>query len=197
MSCAATASRAAARASPRTPRFAQRGVARLRSCSARQPRITGNPNRPSSVRANRSACAVIACGVPSAWTGCPTTSVCGCHSATSASIASSACRLGLAADGSQRVRDAHERVADRDADLARPEIERKDRALFRVRCDTQASRVSDRARTAARNRCRGAASPQGVALRPVFRTARPRRASTVSHAFCAISCSSWPADQPA
>ena len=35
------------------------------------------------------------------------------------------------------------------------------------------------------------------AFRPAGRTSRRARASTVSQAFCAISCSSWPADQPA
>ena len=52
-------------------------------------------------------------------------------------------------------------------------------------------------RTAARNRCRAAASRRAAARSAGRSNSTSGSASTVSQAFCASSCSSWPADQPA
>ena len=88
-----------------------------------------------------------------------------------------------------------ERIAHRDADAPRAEIEREHRRVG----GSWRSRVTRarRPRTAARSRCRAAASPPAAAAPAARRTARSASAATVSHAFCASSCSSWPAAQPA
>ena len=54
-----------------------------------------------------------------------------------------------------------------------------------------------RYRKAARCRCRAGAPRRAAGPRPAGRTATSGSASTVSHAFCASSCSSCPADHPA
>ncbi len=99
-------------------------------------------------------------------------------------------------DRRHRLRAARERIADGDADPPRAEIERKHGDGGR-RMRGHASRVPDvlgqpREVDAEQLHRRGQSLLGGQR-----RTAGSASASTVSQAFCASSCSSWPADQPA
>jgi hypothetical protein len=106
-------------------------------------RATGNPNRPSSWRAKRSARAVISCGVPSSMHGkadhqhvrLPLLDQC-------RDRGESGC-IGVVRDRGARPGDAEHHVADRNADPARPEIEREDRGFVVRPGGRHASCVSD------------------------------------------------------
>ena len=182
---------------PRDAGGRERAVGALRSCSAR-------PRAPPAGRSGLRAAARSAGARGHLVRACRPRAPAGRPPARPAAIRRSARRSRRSArrsrsrvDRRQRMRDARQRVADRDADAPRAEIEREHRA--RRRSPVRAPRVTRarRRRTGARSRCRAAASPPAAAPRRACRTARPASAATVSQAFCAISCSSWPADQPA
>ena len=98
-------------------------------------------------------------------------------------------------DGRQRMGGARQRVARRDADAPRAEIEREDRRLrlHRARARHPWPAVSDSREISIPSRRTAAGR------RPSAGTSNTTSgsASTVSHAFCASSISSCPADQPA
>src|SRR5512134_822432 len=78
--------------------------------------------------------------------------------------------VALALERVERMRDAHERVADGDADAPRSEIEGQ-HGRFRSGLGRHLTRAR-RLRRAATDRCRAGALPQAAALRPAARTGR-------------------------
>ena len=195
MSCAATCVARARLASRRTA-ARMRALGLHRACSARRRSATGKPKRPlelarealgarASSRAARRR-AQRAARPPAAPAATPS---------TSAAIAAKRSRLRRAAIGGSGCAMRELGLADGDADAPRAEIEREHGAAVAVRRATR--HACPPRRTGARSRCRAAASRRAAAPRRAVSNMTRRFASTVSQAFCASSCSSCPADQPA
>ena len=134
VSCGAQSSQALPQELLEDDRGARAGIevarrrARLRarsSCSARRPRA---PAGRSGLRAGARSAArarVLSCAAPSGWTGTPTTSASGCHSAISCADRVEA-RVAVGGDGASADRALPVSVLPiGDADAPRAEIERE------------------------------------------------------------------------
>ena len=168
ISCAAT-SVAHSRAPRAVAPASASAVRQLASCSARRRSSTGNREAPASCRAKRRARAVIACGVPSACTGRPTTSSRRLpfvdQRARSRRSARLALRASIVVSGCATSRAM---FADGDADAPGRRNRRRARSLLGAHGDaevdlqracpgsTRRLRRARHPRTGARSRCRAA-----------------------------------------
>ena len=197
MICAATWSRTRAAACDRRARRRRAPPARAcgRPALVHQSRREARSAAQLRARSAR-ARAVIACGVPSACIGRPTTS---------------SPRLPFVDQRARSRRSARRRARRRSssADARRACSVLPTATPMRRVPKSNASTVASgrdarsrvtrarRRRTAARSRCRAAASRRAAAASAGRSNSTSASASTVSQAFCASSCSSWPADHPA
>ena len=104
INCAATWSRTARPSRPGSRPPPPGPIAPLRVVQRSSTSTTGRPKRPSSCRAKRCARCVMSCASRRHAIGGPTTSVPGCHSATSAAIAAKRSSLRSSSNRGQRVR---------------------------------------------------------------------------------------------
>ena len=170
---------------------------------------TGKPKRPLSSRANCARAAIISCSVPSRWrrqahdqqrrAAIP---------AISAAIAAKRRLFVGGFDGRQRMGDAAPTCRPRPTPMrCFAEIECQDGGAVHQPVVARAAHPPAGRRlrlthdrivpTESRSRRRAVPWRAAGAPRAAGRKSRRSRASTVSHAFCASSCSSWPGAQPA